>query len=193
MATNRTRQLTAADLCALTVRQPFAWKIMTGEKTIEYRSWDTDYRGAMLIHVSSKVKLTRAEAARWPAADVYSVILGSVILDHIEGQPGNYEWHLRDPRPLAVPISCVGQLKLWKPPEAVLKAFPKLAALVAAAPPHPVQVPASAKGSQRSPAGPEILGYDFHCDHCNKRHIPCTKDAKKGLCPKCGKLSDIED
>ena len=129
------RLMLTTDLRALTIRQPFAWQIMTGEKPIEYRSWKNEYRGLLLIHVSSKVKLSRAEAAEWPAANVYGVILGSVVLDRIEGQEGDYEWCLRDPRPLAEPIRCVGGLGLWKPKEAVLAAIPNLADLLKDAPP----------------------------------------------------------
>ena len=132
------------DLRVLTVRQPFAWKIMTGKKSVEYRTWKTDYRGKLLIHVSSKVRLTRAEAAKWPDADVYGVILGSVVLDRIKGEPEDYEWCLRDPRPLEVPIRCLGGLGLWKPPEAVLAAIPDLAELLRADPPMKVAPPPKA-------------------------------------------------
>ena len=38
---------------ALSVKQPWANMIATGEKTIETRTWPTDYRGLLLI-VSSK-------------------------------------------------------------------------------------------------------------------------------------------
>jgi len=100
---------------ALTVRQPFAHAIITGEKRIEYRTWKTDYRGPLLIHVSSKVRLTRAEAARNPAADVYSVLLGSVTLERITGSEGEYQWHLRKPRPFTTPLPMVGALGLWTP------------------------------------------------------------------------------
>jgi hypothetical protein len=56
--------MTITELRALTIRRPFAWQIMAGAKTTEYRRWDTEYRGVFLVHVSSKVKLTPAEAAR---------------------------------------------------------------------------------------------------------------------------------
>lgn len=35
---------------ALSVRQPWAWAIVSGHKTIENRSWQTTYRGPLLIH-----------------------------------------------------------------------------------------------------------------------------------------------
>lgn len=37
---------------ALSVKQPFAMYIAEGEKTIEIRSWKTDYRGSLLICAS---------------------------------------------------------------------------------------------------------------------------------------------
>lgn len=39
---------------ALSVRQPWADKIARGEKTIEVRTWDTRYRGPLLICASAK-------------------------------------------------------------------------------------------------------------------------------------------
>lgn len=39
---------------AISIRQPWAWLIVNGYKDIENRSWDTNYRGLVLIHASSK-------------------------------------------------------------------------------------------------------------------------------------------
>lgn len=39
---------------ALSIRQPWAWLITHGHKTIENRTWDTKKRGRFLIHASSK-------------------------------------------------------------------------------------------------------------------------------------------
>jgi hypothetical protein len=38
----------------LSIKQPFAELICRGIKTIENRSWDTKYRGKLLIHASSR-------------------------------------------------------------------------------------------------------------------------------------------
>lgn len=35
---------------ALTIRQPWAWAIMAGFKTVENRSWKTSVRGRILVH-----------------------------------------------------------------------------------------------------------------------------------------------
>lgn len=39
---------------ALTIRQPYAYLIVTGEKPVENRSWSTNYRGPLLIHAAVK-------------------------------------------------------------------------------------------------------------------------------------------
>ncbi|MCL2762645.1 MAG: ASCH domain-containing protein [Treponema sp.] len=46
----------------LSIRQPFASLICRGIKTIENRSWDTAYRGKLLIHASGK-------PLAWPTFD----------------------------------------------------------------------------------------------------------------------------
>jgi hypothetical protein len=38
---------------ALTIRQPWAWLIVSGQKDIENRTWKTNYRGPLLIHAAS--------------------------------------------------------------------------------------------------------------------------------------------
>lgn len=39
---------------AVSIRQPWAWAIAYGHKTIETRTWSTDYRGPLLIVSSLK-------------------------------------------------------------------------------------------------------------------------------------------
>ena len=46
----------------ISIRQPFASLICRGIKTIENRSWDTTYRGKLLIHASGKPLV-------WPTFD----------------------------------------------------------------------------------------------------------------------------
>ena len=38
---------------AISIRQPWAWLIVNGYKDIENRSWNTKYRGPVLIHASA--------------------------------------------------------------------------------------------------------------------------------------------
>lgn len=42
---------------AISIRQPYAHLILSGEKTIECRSWQTDYRGDLLICASANPKI----------------------------------------------------------------------------------------------------------------------------------------
>lgn len=39
---------------AISIRQPWAWLIVNGYKDIENRSWNTKFRGPVLIHASSR-------------------------------------------------------------------------------------------------------------------------------------------
>lgn len=41
-------------MMTLSVRQPWASLIAWGDKTIEHRSWETPYRGPLLIHASGR-------------------------------------------------------------------------------------------------------------------------------------------
>jgi hypothetical protein len=44
-----------AELRALTVRQPYAWAIACGGKTVENREWGTRYRGLLAVHAGKTV------------------------------------------------------------------------------------------------------------------------------------------
>lgn len=73
---------------ALSIRQPWAWLIVNGYKDIENRSWNTKFRGQVLIHASSRrptvdeVKAARSileKAHGWevammmPSADLFQL------------------------------------------------------------------------------------------------------------------------
>jgi hypothetical protein len=50
----------------LSVRQPWAWLIVAGFKTIENRAWTTSYRGPLQIHASKTLEadeIDKIEAA----------------------------------------------------------------------------------------------------------------------------------
>lgn len=40
---------------ALSIRQPWAWLIVNGYKTVENRDWNTKYRGRFFVHASKKI------------------------------------------------------------------------------------------------------------------------------------------
>lgn len=46
----------------LSVRQPYAWLLVSGLKDVENRSWDTTHRGPLLIHAAAK-PMTQADRA----------------------------------------------------------------------------------------------------------------------------------
>lgn len=44
---------------ALSIRQPWAWLIVNGHKPVENRTWETLYRGPLMIHAG--LQMTRAD------------------------------------------------------------------------------------------------------------------------------------
>lgn len=59
---------------AISIWQPWAWAILTCGKDVENRSWETKYRGSLLIH-ASKRKPTKIELRYF-----------AVLLDSIKGE-----------------------------------------------------------------------------------------------------------
>lgn len=101
----------------LTVKQPWAGLIASGEKTIEYRSWGTDYRGDILITASANP----AERG-YPKAELGCAVCVVRVVDTIwPVQPSAQnpdmlvEWILADPRPVKR-ARVKGKLQLWPVP-----------------------------------------------------------------------------
>ena len=46
---------TGPRLRCLSIQQPWAWMVCSGDKDIENRNWKTDFRGTIAIHASTKV------------------------------------------------------------------------------------------------------------------------------------------
>lgn len=62
---------------ALTISQPFASLIMSGEKFVENRTWETKHRGILLIHAGRGTQyLTKSELQHYP----HGCILGAMDL-----------------------------------------------------------------------------------------------------------------
>ena len=55
---------------ALSVRQPWAWLIVNGQKPVENRTWRTTYRGQLYIHASQKFD---REGYEWVRANFPSI------------------------------------------------------------------------------------------------------------------------
>lgn len=61
---------------ALSIRQPWAWLITHGHKVVENRTWETFYRGPLLIHAGKVMTKADYEAA-------YIFIAGDERIRHI--------------------------------------------------------------------------------------------------------------
>lgn len=120
---------------ALSIRQPWAWMILHAGKDIENRTWQTWYRGEVLIHASQGMTRDDYAAAmlfiagmpgtwRVPAPDLLERggIVGSVtIADCVteSSSPwftGDFGFVLVNPKPLPF-RPCKGALKFFVPPE----------------------------------------------------------------------------
>ncbi|GAA2104358.1 hypothetical protein [Actinomadura alba] len=130
---------------AISVRQPWAWAIARGHKTLYNQSLPTGYRGPLLVHASMRVDLKAGDSALmhsagWDPADPLAT-LGAVIavaeLDDVcaasaggavhgeddrhcscgaWAEPGAYHWRLTNVRTLHRPIVSLGRPGLWQPP-----------------------------------------------------------------------------
>ena len=121
----------------LTIKQPWATLIMQGYKRFEFRSWQTKYRGDLLIHAGKGVdKPAMKRLSKYlPKELPYGKILGKVkIVDCIRMSPEfkellskensdiytessfkeNYGWQLTDVEVFEKPIEAKGHLSLWK-------------------------------------------------------------------------------
>jgi len=92
-------------ILALSVKQPFADQIATGQKRVEYRTWLTHHRGDLLI-VSTK----KPEVGSLPLG--CAVALVSVV-DCVESEEGDWEWILENPRPIK-PFPVRGNTGLYR-------------------------------------------------------------------------------
>lgn len=119
-----------ADL-ALSIKQPWPELILLGRKTIELRSWDTDYRGPLWLHAGKSANPTLDD--RFGIADpprgafVGRVQLTSIApvdpdrwarwrpshLDPGAYQPGMFAWTFSSPERLRTPVPAPGRLKLF--------------------------------------------------------------------------------
>lgn len=112
---------------AISIKQPWAELIVCGRKTIETRTWKTDYRGEILIcaslgwdkSVAERFNCTRSHAPDRGAAIAYAVLV-DVRPMRISDEPfalcycqnNLYAWILADVR-RSVPFSVKGKLGLF--------------------------------------------------------------------------------
>lgn len=123
---------------ALTIRQPYAGLIAHGRKTIELRSWSTDYRGEIIICAGVGKRMGHSQ---WPLCQPTGCTVCVVeLLDVVEAnehhclaarvpradfdtmireRPQWYAWQLRLVRQTRR-YAVKGQQRLFKLPDAVL-------------------------------------------------------------------------
>ena len=128
---------------ALTISQPYASLIASGEKFIENRTWPTEFRGVFAIHAGKGSRyLTAGELRTYPTACIVAtarlvmcihrdeldrrnrsdvlVMRFTVgqLLDHIHCE-GPYCWVLDSVKPLKEPIPYTGKLGLFDVPDSL--------------------------------------------------------------------------
>jgi activating signal cointegrator 1 len=132
---------------ALSVLQPWAQLLVTGEKKLETRSWQTNYRGIILIHAGRRFpESTRDLCTIEPfysalkhfgkSSLTVGAILGYATLEAIynveevnvseqeqtfgDFRPGRYAWCMSAPHVLSTPITMPGKLGIFEINNAVL-------------------------------------------------------------------------
>lgn len=129
----------AAELRALTVRQPWAACIASSRKLVENRTWPTRYRGPLAIHSAAARDTTApglaieaynlAPRPSWALSAILAVAEltgcheykpGCCDTPWAEKGAGTWHWTLANVRALAEPVECAGRLSVWRPkPETV--------------------------------------------------------------------------
>ena len=119
----------------LSVSQPYADLIIEGKKTIELRTWNTNFRGEFLIHAPLKVNIQACKRFRINERGFRTgVILGKVELydvkiyksleelksdykKHYAGKEYFHHWYgflLKNPQQLKIPIPYKGSLGFFE-------------------------------------------------------------------------------
>ena len=109
---------------ALTIKQPWATLIMQGDKRFEFRSWQTKYRGELLIHAGKGIDTEAVKRLKKyiPEDMPLGKIIGQVkLVDCIKMSPEfkeillkeNYGWQLENVEVFDKQIDAKGKLSLW--------------------------------------------------------------------------------
>jgi hypothetical protein len=102
---------------ALSIKQPWANLIASGEKTIETRTWATEYRGELLLVSSKTPKIEPAGCALAIAqlVDCRPMTRVDEAAARCELYPGAFAWVLRDVRAIE-PFPVKGSLGIYEAP-----------------------------------------------------------------------------
>lgn len=121
----------------ISIQRPWPEAIMRGEKTIECRNWQTNYRGTLAIHVSLKpwgINFFDESYFEVKGAIIGTVELFSIIeyfsasnfhnthRYHLVpmGNWTRFGWRFKNPVRLKKPILYKGKLGLWNVPDELL-------------------------------------------------------------------------
>ena len=114
----------------LSISQPFADLIVSGEKTIELRKWNTNFRGEFLIHAPIKIRIEDCKRLKITKKLVTGVIIGKADLYDVKKynsskevkndqkfhfasknfQDKTFGFKIKNAKPLRIPIPWKGQL-----------------------------------------------------------------------------------
>ena len=104
---------------AISIRNPYAHFVLCGEKTVECRSWKTDYRGDLLICSSANPKIENTICGhaicvvRIDGIEPFTEKhLEAACMDEMP-EDGSYAWHFADLR-MIKPFSVKGKLNLYE-------------------------------------------------------------------------------
>jgi hypothetical protein len=113
---------------ALSLKQPWANLVAAGRKTIETRTWRTEYRGPILIVSSQQPRIAPAgfAVALVELADCRPMTPADEPAACCPVYPGAFAWVLRNVRPV-VPFRVLGRLRIFDVtiPRAALKFLPR--------------------------------------------------------------------
>lgn len=104
---------------ALSIRQPWAWRIIHEGKDIENRCWPTRFRGTFLIHAAKGVDAEDRDEVRATSMPLGGIVGMADIVDCVSGSDspwffGPYGFVLENVRPLPF-IPCKGALSFFTP------------------------------------------------------------------------------
>lgn len=103
---------------ALSIHPYYAMAIAEGGKSIECRTWSTDYRGDILICSTAKKLKGTIPGHALCIVELYDIVpfekkhLKDALLTPADYQPGAFAWKLRNNR-IITPIPVKGALSLW--------------------------------------------------------------------------------
>jgi len=100
---------------AISLKQPWANLVATGEKTIETRKWSTKYRGDLVICSSRSPKIEPYGKALCIVElyDVRPMNKKDEKKARIKLYPGAYAWLLRNLRPISPSVQIKGSLGIF--------------------------------------------------------------------------------